>query len=182
MTALSRTPCCPSPNLSRCQHTDPIVIREVRTDHADVAALADEVQAYYVEHLRRARTSARWTTTSSRRRAGRSISATTATAPVSMGGWRYHEPIEGFAAERPGRDQAHVRRAVGPRSRPGPADAAPTWSDSAVAAGADALILETGRVQPDAIALYRSSGFVDIPDFGFYAGEALAVHLGKLLR
>ena len=43
------------------------------------------------------------------------------------------------------------------------------------------LILETGLAQPEAIELYRTAGYVDIPAFGFYAEEELSVHLGKIL-
>ena len=44
------------------------------------------------------------------------------------------------------------------------------------------MVLETGRAQPEAIALYESSGYTPIPRFGHYAGEPdPAVHLGKLL-
>ena len=35
-------------------------------------------------------------------------------------------------------------------------------------AGADVMILETGTAQPEAIALYVSSGYVSIPSFGHY--------------
>lgn len=161
-------------------HTDPIVIREVRTDHADVAALAEEVQAYYVsiyggpdespmDHDEFAPP------------AGSFYLGYDGAVPVSMGGWRHHAPIQGFDAERPAEIKRMYVRASA-RGRGLARQMLAHLERSAVEAGADALILETGRVQPDAIALYRSSGFVDIPDFGFYAGEALAVHLGKLMR
>ena len=53
---------------------------------------------------------------------------------------------------------------------------------TAKAAGIPRLILETGLVQPEAVALYRSAGYEDIPPFGFYMGEPLSVHLGKRLQ
>jgi ribosomal protein S18 acetylase RimI-like enzyme len=40
--------------------------------------------------------------------------------------------------------------------------------ESAGGAGARAVVLETGLAQPEAIALYESSGFVRVPAFGFY--------------
>ena len=52
---------------------------------------------------------------------------------------------------------------------------------TAVEAGHRAMVLETGRGQPEAIALYESSGYTAIPRFGFYADYDTAVHLGKLL-
>ena len=51
----------------------------------------------------------------------------------------------------------------------------------AAAYGAEALVLETGVRQPEAIALYRSAGYVAVPDFGHYAGDALSRCYGKLL-
>jgi len=41
-------------------------------------------------------------------------------------------------------------------------------------AGATILRLETGARQPEAIALYLSSGFVEIPIFGEYVGDAFS--------
>ena len=40
--------------------------------------------------------------------------------------------------------------------------------DTARQAGAEAMVLETGLAQPEAIALYVSSGYAEIPAFGFY--------------
>jgi hypothetical protein len=36
-------------------------------------------------------------------------------------------------------------------------------------------------VLPEAVALYRSAGYTDIAPFGYYAGSAFSIHLGKLL-
>jgi GNAT superfamily N-acetyltransferase len=43
--------------------------------------------------------------------------------------------------------------------------------DSARADGRRRVILETGDRQPEAIALYESSGYHRIPDFGYYKDE-----------
>lgn len=48
-------------------------------------------------------------------------------------------------------------------------------------AGAEAAILETGTKQPEALALYRSSGYVEVPKFGFYCHADESVCFGKLL-
>ena len=53
--------------------------------------------------------------------------------------------------------------------------------ESARAAGARALVLETGIEQPEAIALYASSGYVAVPGFGYYRDSPLSRTLGKLL-
>lgn len=39
---------------------------------------------------------------------------------------------------------------------------------TAAEAGAEAVVLETGLRQPEAIGLYESSGYTPIPPFGYY--------------
>ncbi len=41
------------------------------------------------------------------------------------------------------------------------------------------MILETGSVQPEAVALYTSSGYTLVPAFGTYRCEPGSVHLGN---
>jgi GNAT superfamily N-acetyltransferase len=53
---------------------------------------------------------------------------------------------------------------------------------SAAAVGIDALVLETGTRQPEAIALYESSGYRPVPGFGYYRDEPLSRCFGKVLR
>ncbi len=50
---------------------------------------------------------------------------------------------------------------------------------TAAAAGIAELVLETGTVQPEAIALYESSGYRPIEGFGYYAGRPLSRSFGK---
>lgn len=52
---------------------------------------------------------------------------------------------------------------------------------TARAAGYEALVLETGERQPEALALYESSGYVPIDGFGHYSCAPLARSLGKRL-
>ena len=52
---------------------------------------------------------------------------------------------------------------------------------SAAAAGADWLLLETGQPQVAAVGLYRSSGYVDVERFGYYAESETALNLGRPL-
>lgn len=51
----------------------------------------------------------------------------------------------------------------------------------AAAAGAEAMILETGTAQPEAIALYESSGYTRVPGFGHYRNSPLSRCFGKPL-
>ncbi len=41
-------------------------------------------------------------------------------------------------------------------------------------AGAEVMVLETGERQPEAIALYESTGYVRVPGFGYYADAPLS--------
>lgn len=100
--------------------------------------------------------------------------------PVGTAGWRFsaarvtgsHRPAEikrMFVAEAVrGRGLARaLLRAIEAGAR---------------AAGADWMILETGRPQVAAVALYRACGYSDIPAFGHYAAEPDVVNLGKPLN
>jgi len=162
------------------QHSNPTAIRQVRTDDPDVISLADEVQAYYTSIYGGPDDSPMDHDEFAPPR-GAFFLGYAGRLPVSMGGWRFHAPLDGYAARRP----AEIKRMYVVSTARGRGLARQMLDHlqaTARRAGADALILETGLVQPDAIALYRSSGFIDIPEFGFYAGEPLAVHLGKLLH
>lgn len=44
------------------------------------------------------------------------------------------------------------------------------------------LRLETGKAQPEALALYRRAGFMEIPAFGDYQPDPTSVFLEKKLR
>jgi GNAT superfamily N-acetyltransferase len=52
---------------------------------------------------------------------------------------------------------------------------------TAAAAGIREMVLETGAVQPEAIALYQSTGYDPIDGFGYYAGAPLSRAFGKRL-
>ena len=53
---------------------------------------------------------------------------------------------------------------------------------TAAQAGIEALVLETGIAQPEAIALYESSGYVPIPGFGHYRDSDLSRCFGRVLE
>jgi GNAT superfamily N-acetyltransferase len=100
--------------------------------------------------------------------------------PVAMGGWRWHAAPIGIPASRPAEiKRMYVVEAV--RGRGLARRLLAHLEDSARAAGADAIVLETGPRQPAAVSLYRTSGYLDIPGFGHYADVPDALHLGKLL-
>lgn len=49
------------------------------------------------------------------------------------------------------------------------------------ALGSTRLVLEAGERQPEALALYRRAGFVEIPRFGPYVDSPLSLCMGKTL-
>jgi GNAT superfamily N-acetyltransferase len=53
--------------------------------------------------------------------------------------------------------------------------------ETARAAGAEAMVLETGIRQPEAITLYRSAGYTPVRGFGFYRDEPLSRCLARSL-
>lgn len=93
--------------------------------------------------------------------------------PAGMGGWRWGGPAAGDAEIK----RMYVREA---HRRTGVARVILAELErTAVEAGVRRLVLETGNAQPEAIAMYRQAGFVDIPAFGHYASSPDAVHLAK---
>ena len=53
--------------------------------------------------------------------------------------------------------------------------------DTARDAGAEVMVLETGLRQPEAIALYESSGYLPIAGFGYYKDAPLSRCLARSL-
>jgi putative acetyltransferase len=51
----------------------------------------------------------------------------------------------------------------------------------AVRRGVGALRLEMGGLQPEALGLYRSAGFVEIGPFGAYRPDPLSIFMEKVL-
>lgn len=95
----------------------------------------------------------------------------TGAEPVASGGFRRHDD-----------DSAEIKRMYVVEDRRGVGYARRLLADlesRAAAAGYHRIVLETGLRQPEAISLYESSGYVSIPDFGFYAGRELARSFAK---
>ncbi len=155
--------------------------RSVPYDHPDVLALISEVQAEYV-----------------RRYGGEDTTPLHETMfvppdglffvgyaedrPAAMGGWRRHD--EERDGPVPGKLPAELKRMyVAPWARGrGLARALLVEIErTSSAAGCDFMVLEAGRNQPEALALYRSAGYADIAPYGHYSWSDLSVHLGKPL-
>ncbi|MBA2561262.1 MAG: GNAT family N-acetyltransferase [Propionibacteriales bacterium] len=157
----------------------PLVVTQVRYDHPDGVALTARVQAYY-EKIYGGPDTSHVDDHDFAPPRGAFFVGYAAGRPVVMGGWRWHPPVIDLPADRP----AEIKRMYVVEDARGRGLARlllQHLEQSARQAGADALVLETGQPQADAIGLYRSSGYADIPRFGHYAAEPDAVHLGKLL-
>ena len=154
-------------------------LRPVRYDSPDATALTEQAQLFYVE-IYGGPDDTPFTVDEFAPPQGRFYVGYLDEHPVAMGGWRFSPVIAPVGAIRPAeikrmfvradvRQQGLARRLLA------------TLEAAARDAGADWMILETGRPQVAAVALYRASGYVDIAPFGFYANEPDVVSLGKRL-
>ncbi len=100
--------------------------------------------------------------------------------PVAMGGWRFRPDVQALG----GRRAAEIKRMyVAPGHRRGglARSVLAGLEDAARAAGADVMVLETGLAQPEAIALYEVSGYVEVEGFGLYRDSPLSRCYGRVL-
>jgi GNAT superfamily N-acetyltransferase len=101
--------------------------------------------------------------------------------PVASGAWRRRIDVVALGTS----DTAEVKRMyVVPAVRgAGHARALLAHLEATAAeAGAEVMVLETGAAQPEAIALYESSGYTPIPGFGHYKDEPLNRCFARRLR
>jgi GNAT superfamily N-acetyltransferase len=87
--------------------------------------------------------------------------------PVATGAWRLRDDVEVYGTRR----TAEVKRMYVAPSARGLGVARRLLARlemTATAVGAEAMILETGTAQPEAMALYESSGYARIENFGHY--------------
>jgi GNAT superfamily N-acetyltransferase len=95
--------------------------------------------------------------------------------PVACAGWR-SLGTDGTTAElkrmytRPQARRQGVARAV-----------LRAVEESARAAGRTRVALETGALQPEAIAMYEAAGYALIPNFGYYRDEPDVRSFGRVL-
>lgn len=100
--------------------------------------------------------------------------------PVAMGGWRRRADLD----ELLGAPTAEIKRmyvARAARRRGYARTILDCLEDGARAAGASLLALETGLMQPEAIALYEAAGYLPTVAFGHYARSPLARYYAKTL-
>lgn len=100
--------------------------------------------------------------------------------PVASGAWRQRDDVLALGTRTtaeikrmyvvpPGRGHGLARRMLA------------HLEETSAAGGAEAAILETGIMQPEAIALYESSGYTQIDGFGHYRDSPLSRCFAKTL-
>ena len=100
--------------------------------------------------------------------------------PVAMGGWRFRPDVTAFGRIR----AAEIKRmyVVAGARRTGLATLVLRHLEaSALEAGADLMVLETGIEQPEAIAMYSSSGYERVEGFGHYKWSSKSRYYGTPL-
>ena len=101
-------------------------------------------------------------------------------SPVATGAWRLRPDVSALG----GSVAAEIKRMyVVPRlQRRGLARLMLAHLETTAAeAGADVMVLETGLAQPEAIELYRSSGYARVAGFGYYKDSPKVRYFGKRL-
>ena len=153
-------------------------IREVAYTHADAQALIARVQQVYVDRYGGADDD-HMDTSMFVPPLGAFFVGYLEGGPVVTGAWR----AEGV--ERLGSDNtAEVKRMYVVPEAAGQGHARAMLAHleaTAAAAGYEVMVLSTGSLQPEAIALYLSSGYVEVEPFGHYADAELCRCFAKRL-
>jgi ribosomal protein S18 acetylase RimI-like enzyme len=159
--------------------TGDLALRSVRYDAPDAVALTEQVQQLYVA-MYGGPDGTPFTATDFAPPNGGFLVGYVRGRPVAMGGWRFAPYAAPAGAER----AAEIKRmyvAEEARGRGFAQALLKALEVDARAAGADWMVLETGRLQHPAIGLYRGRGYADIAPYGFYADKGDVVSLGKRL-
>ena len=99
---------------------------------------------------------------------------------VACGGWRAHDSSDGDFVD----GDAEVKRMYVQPSARGRGFARAILAElerTALSRGRRRIVLETGLMQPEAIALYQSSGYTPVPSFGIYRCSPNSRCFGKVL-
>lgn len=154
-------------------------IRRLRFTDDDVAALVEEVQAEYTLRYGGPDETPLDPTVFDAPQ-GAFFVGYVAGEPVAMGGWRVRADVKAFGAAT----VTEIKRMyVVPRARRrGLARLVLAHLETtAHAAGSEAMVLETGVEQPEAIALYLASGYSPVEGFGHYKWSEKSRYYGKIL-
>lgn len=143
-------------------------IRRVAFDHPDAVKLNDEVQAEY--HVRYGDGGDATELDASDFRPPNGvylIAYDESDRPVATGGWRSQD-ANGEGNEDGDAELKRMYVVEGMRGRGLARRILKALEDDARAAGRLRMVLETGTKQPEAIALYTSSGYAPCTKFGYY--------------
>ncbi len=156
-----------------------VTIEGTAYDDARVQRLVEQVQAEYVQRYGGPDASP-VDASAFAPPVGRFFVALREGEPVAMGGWRLRPDLTDLGGTR----AAEIKRMyVAPAARrTGLARLVlRRLEDSARQDGCDLLVLETGIMQPEAIELYESSGYVPVTPFGYYKDSGLSRYYGRRL-
>lgn len=101
--------------------------------------------------------------------------------PVAMGGWRFRADVPGYEGV-PVTEIKRMYVAPGARRAGLAREVLAHLEATAREAGSRVMVLETGIEQPEAIGLYRSSGYEPVTGFGHYKWSPKSRYFGKPLR
>ncbi len=152
-------------------------VRVARYDDADVVAMTAEVQAEYGRRYGGDGDASPIDAAEFAPPRGLFLVADVDGVPAAMGGWRRGGPAGDTDAEV---KRMYVRDAF--RRRGLARLVLGELERTAAQAGIDRLVLETGSKQPEAMAMYYSSGYEDVEPFGYYACSPSSIHLAKRLH
>jgi GNAT superfamily N-acetyltransferase len=158
------------------EHVTDLRIERVPITHPDAQALIEAVQAEYVVRYG-GQDESPIDPADFEDPLGQFFVAYLDGAPVATGAWR-RSSVRALGADV----TAEVKRmyVVPTAQRRGLARRMLAHLEATAAeAGIEAMVLETGMKQPEAIALYESSGYEAIPGFGYYCGSELSRCFGR---
>lgn len=149
-----------------------VKFEERRYDDADVSALVEELQQEYVVRYG-SRDETEVDADEFAPPGGMFLLGLVADEVVAMGGWRAHANTPGVVEIKrmyvleSARRRGYARLVLAELER------------TAAESGARAIVLNTGQEQPEAVALYESSGYQPVPGYGIYLDAPLALFYGK---
>ena len=156
-----------------------LVIERVRLDHPDALRLIAEVQAEYVVRYG-GPDETPLDPSMFLEPAGAFYVGYLDASPVATGAWRRRDDVSALGTSQ----TAEIKRMYVASSARHAGHARTMLAHleaTALAAGAEATILETGLRQPEAIELYVSSGYMPVPGFGYYKDAPLSRCFAKRL-
>jgi GNAT superfamily N-acetyltransferase len=154
-------------------------IVRVPITHPDAVRLVEEVQQVYVERYG-GRDDSPVDPAEFEDPTGMFFVGLLGDVPVASGAWRRHATPPGVSLG-PCAEVKRMYVASAHRGRGLSRAILAHVEATAAEAGIASLVLETGDLQPEAIGLYASSGYRQIPNFGFHADQPLSRCFAKEL-